>query len=92
MEVQGKLVKSPHKMQNMELQAEAIRVVGPCDIWVCHYSRRSRTGGNQFFKGPSMQQSMLETVFSLSVSGPADFDLSAVSLGCIKGETMKNSP
>lgn len=49
MEVQGKLVKSPHKMQNMELQAEAIRVVGPCDIWVCHYSRRSRTGGNQFF-------------------------------------------
>ncbi|KAF4802066.1 putative asparagine--tRNA ligase, mitochondrial [Turdus rufiventris] len=32
-EVQGKLVKSPHKMQNMELQAEAIHVVGPCDIW-----------------------------------------------------------
>ncbi|NWY46498.1 SYNM protein, partial [Sylvia atricapilla] len=32
-EVQGKLVKSPHRMQNMELQAEAIRVVGPCDIW-----------------------------------------------------------
>ncbi|KAJ7416676.1 putative asparagine--tRNA ligase, mitochondrial [Willisornis vidua] len=32
-EVQGKLVKSPHKMQNMELQAETIRVVGPCDIW-----------------------------------------------------------
>ncbi|NWR99023.1 SYNM protein, partial [Motacilla alba] len=32
-EVQGKLVKSPHRMQNMELQAEAIHVVGPCDIW-----------------------------------------------------------
>ncbi|XP_074788828.1 asparaginyl-tRNA synthetase isoform X8 [Athene noctua] len=32
-EVQGKLVKSPHKMQNMELKAETIRVVGPCDIW-----------------------------------------------------------
>ncbi|NXO37336.1 SYNM protein, partial [Locustella ochotensis] len=32
-EVQGKLVKSPHRMQNMELQAESIRVVGPCDIW-----------------------------------------------------------
>ncbi|NXF20719.1 SYNM protein, partial [Rhodinocichla rosea] len=32
-EVRGKLVKSPHKMQNMELQAETIRVVGPCDIW-----------------------------------------------------------
>ncbi|NWU45281.1 SYNM protein, partial [Hylia prasina] len=31
-EVQGKLVKSPHRMQNMELQAETIRVVGPCDI------------------------------------------------------------
>ncbi|NXK77380.1 SYNM protein, partial [Amazona guildingii] len=30
-EVQGKLVKSPHKMQNMELKAETIRVVGPCD-------------------------------------------------------------
>ncbi|NWI61032.1 SYNM protein, partial [Calyptomena viridis] len=32
-EVQGKLVKSPHRMQNTELQAETIRVVGPCDIW-----------------------------------------------------------
>ncbi|NXF09625.1 SYNM protein, partial [Smithornis capensis] len=32
-EVQGKLVKSPHRMQNLELQAETIRVVGPCDIW-----------------------------------------------------------
>ncbi|XP_074672515.1 asparaginyl-tRNA synthetase isoform X4 [Strix aluco] len=32
-EVQGKLVKSPHKMQNMELKAETIRVVGPCDTW-----------------------------------------------------------
>ncbi|NXT64897.1 SYNM protein, partial [Chaetops frenatus] len=32
-EVQGKLVRSPHRMQNMELQAETIRVVGPCDIW-----------------------------------------------------------
>ncbi|NWR47873.1 SYNM protein, partial [Regulus satrapa] len=32
-EVQGKLVKSPHRMQNMELQAETISVVGPCDIW-----------------------------------------------------------
>uniref|UniRef100_A0A8B9SFS7 asparagine--tRNA ligase n=1 Tax=Anas platyrhynchos TaxID=8839 RepID=A0A8B9SFS7_ANAPL len=30
-EVRGKLVKSPHKMQNMELKAESIRVVGPCD-------------------------------------------------------------
>ncbi|NXA38121.1 SYNM protein, partial [Eudromia elegans] len=32
-EVRGKLVKSPHRMQNMELKAETIRVVGPCDIW-----------------------------------------------------------
>ncbi|XP_051464001.1 probable asparagine--tRNA ligase, mitochondrial [Apus apus] len=32
-EVQGKLVKSPHKMQNMELKAETIHVVGPCDAW-----------------------------------------------------------
>ncbi|NWH30112.1 SYNM protein, partial [Chloropsis hardwickii] len=32
-EVQGNLVKSPHRMQNMELQAETIHVVGPCDIW-----------------------------------------------------------
>ncbi|XP_008493432.1 probable asparagine--tRNA ligase, mitochondrial isoform X1 [Calypte anna] len=30
-EVQGKLVKSPHRMQNMELKAETIHVVGPCD-------------------------------------------------------------
>ncbi|NXD83479.1 SYNM protein, partial [Halcyon senegalensis] len=32
-EVQGKLVKSPHQMQNMEVQAETIRVVGACDTW-----------------------------------------------------------
>ncbi|NXJ98172.1 SYNM protein, partial [Corythaixoides concolor] len=32
-EVRGKLVKSPHRMQNMELKAETIRVVGPCDVW-----------------------------------------------------------
>ncbi|KFR05725.1 hypothetical protein N306_09990, partial [Opisthocomus hoazin] len=32
-EVEGKLVKSPHSMQNMELKAETIRVVGPCDTW-----------------------------------------------------------
>ncbi|NXY72682.1 SYNM protein, partial [Glareola pratincola] len=32
-EVRGKLVKSPHKKQNMELKAETIRVVGPCDTW-----------------------------------------------------------
>ncbi|KFQ55795.1 hypothetical protein N333_01627, partial [Nestor notabilis] len=30
-EVKGKLVKSPHKMQNMELKAETIHVVGPCN-------------------------------------------------------------
>lgn len=31
-EVQGKLVKSPHKRQKVELEAENIRVVGPCDV------------------------------------------------------------
>ncbi|XP_053241146.1 probable asparagine--tRNA ligase, mitochondrial isoform X1 [Podarcis raffonei] len=31
-EVQGKLIKSPHKRQNVELAAENIRVVGPCDV------------------------------------------------------------
>ncbi|XP_062983336.1 asparaginyl-tRNA synthetase isoform X1 [Elgaria multicarinata webbii] len=31
-EVQGKLIKSPHKKQNVELVAENIRVVGPCDV------------------------------------------------------------
>nr|XP_060627199.1 probable asparagine--tRNA ligase, mitochondrial [Anolis sagrei ordinatus]XP_060627200.1 probable asparagine--tRNA ligase, mitochondrial [Anolis sagrei ordinatus] len=30
-EVQGKLIKSPHKRQNVELAAESIRVVGSCD-------------------------------------------------------------
>ncbi|NXJ85786.1 SYNM protein, partial [Trogon melanurus] len=30
-EVLGELVKSPHKVQDVELRAEAIRVVGPCD-------------------------------------------------------------
>ncbi|KFO80300.1 hypothetical protein N303_02077, partial [Cuculus canorus] len=32
-EVQGMLVKSPHVMQNMELKAGTIHVVGPCDPW-----------------------------------------------------------
>ncbi|XP_076184549.1 asparaginyl-tRNA synthetase isoform X2 [Aptenodytes patagonicus] len=32
-EVQGKLVKSPHRKQNMEVKAETIHVVGPCDTW-----------------------------------------------------------
>ncbi|NXM87454.1 SYNM protein, partial [Oenanthe oenanthe] len=41
-EVQGKLVKSPHRMQNMELQAETIRVVGPCDIWSFPLKMRER--------------------------------------------------
>ncbi|NXQ72160.1 SYNM protein, partial [Quiscalus mexicanus] len=41
-EVQGKLVKSPHKMQNMELQAETIHVVGPCDIWSFPLKMRER--------------------------------------------------
>ncbi|XP_026545916.1 probable asparagine--tRNA ligase, mitochondrial [Notechis scutatus] len=31
-EVRGKLVKSPHKGQGVELAAENIRVVGPCDV------------------------------------------------------------
>uniref|UniRef100_A0A8D0BJH8 asparagine--tRNA ligase n=1 Tax=Salvator merianae TaxID=96440 RepID=A0A8D0BJH8_SALMN len=31
-EVQGKLTKSPHKRQNVELAAENIRVVGSCDV------------------------------------------------------------
>ncbi|XP_061484956.1 probable asparagine--tRNA ligase, mitochondrial [Rhineura floridana] len=31
-EVQGKLIKSLHKRQNVELAAENIRVVGPCDV------------------------------------------------------------
>ncbi|NXB09940.1 SYNM protein, partial [Cnemophilus loriae] len=41
-EVQGKLVKSPHRMQNMELQAETIRVVGPCDIWAFPLKMKER--------------------------------------------------
>ncbi|NXE66179.1 SYNM protein, partial [Calcarius ornatus] len=41
-EVQGKLVKSPHKKQNMELQAETIHVVGPCDIWSFPLKMRER--------------------------------------------------
>lgn len=35
MEVQGKLLKSLHQKQNVELKAENIRVVGPCDTVVC---------------------------------------------------------
>ncbi|KAL8191223.1 UNVERIFIED_CONTAM: Asparaginyl-tRNA synthetase [Gekko kuhli] len=31
-EVRGKLVKSPHKGQNVELAAESIRLVGTCDV------------------------------------------------------------
>ena len=35
MEVQGQLVKSPSKKQNVELKAEKIEVVGNCDARVC---------------------------------------------------------
>ncbi|XP_015278268.1 PREDICTED: probable asparagine--tRNA ligase, mitochondrial, partial [Gekko japonicus] len=31
-EVQGKLIRSPHKRQNVELAAESIRLVGTCDV------------------------------------------------------------
>ncbi|NXC73951.1 SYNM protein, partial [Anhinga anhinga] len=41
-EVQGKLVRSPHRMQNMELKAETIRVVGPCDTWSFPLKRKER--------------------------------------------------
>lgn len=34
-EVQGQLVKSPSKRQNVELKAEKIKVVGNCDAKVC---------------------------------------------------------
>ena len=34
-EVQGQLVKSPSKKQNVELKAEKIEVVGSCDAKVC---------------------------------------------------------
>lgn len=34
-EVQGQLVKSPSKKQNVELKAEKIEVVGNCDAKVC---------------------------------------------------------
>ncbi|XP_064024961.1 asparaginyl-tRNA synthetase isoform X3 [Pogoniulus pusillus] len=41
-EVRGRLVKSPHRRQNMELQAEAIHVVGPCDIWTFPLKMKER--------------------------------------------------
>ncbi|XP_074931885.1 asparaginyl-tRNA synthetase isoform X1 [Phalacrocorax aristotelis] len=41
-EVQGKLVKSPHRMQNVELKAETIRVVGPCDTLSFPLKRKGR--------------------------------------------------
>lgn len=34
-EVQGQLIKSPSKRQNVELKAEKIEVVGNCDAKVC---------------------------------------------------------
>lgn len=67
MEVQGKLVKSPHRMQNMELQAETISVVGPCDIWVCHYSRRGRSAENQFLKVQVSKKHACNCIFFKSV-------------------------
>ncbi|NWH27695.1 SYNM protein, partial [Grus americana] len=41
-EVQGKLVKSPHRMQNVELKAKTIRVVGPCDTWLFPLKTKER--------------------------------------------------
>lgn len=34
-EIQGQLVKSPSKRQNVELKAEKIEVLGHCDAKVC---------------------------------------------------------
>lgn len=39
MEVQGQLVKSLSKRQNVELKAEKIEVVGNCDAKVCVVTR-----------------------------------------------------
>ncbi|XP_054020500.1 probable asparagine--tRNA ligase, mitochondrial isoform X1 [Dryobates pubescens] len=41
-EVRGKLVKSPHRRQNMELRAETIRVVGACDTWTFPLKMKER--------------------------------------------------
>ncbi|XP_067996157.1 asparaginyl-tRNA synthetase isoform X3 [Melanerpes formicivorus] len=41
-EVRGKLVKSPHRRQNMELRAESIRVVGACDTWTFPLKMKER--------------------------------------------------
>ncbi|XP_067389289.1 asparaginyl-tRNA synthetase isoform X2 [Emydura macquarii macquarii] len=41
-EVQGKLVKSLHRKQNVELKAENIRVVGPCDNLAFPFKPRER--------------------------------------------------
>ncbi|NWS45850.1 SYNM protein, partial [Probosciger aterrimus] len=69
-EVQGKLVKSPHKMQNMELKAETIRVVGPCDTLVCHCSRSptDRTTLEMDFKMSKCAAKHAQTEVSLMFS------------------------
>ncbi|XP_025058339.1 probable asparagine--tRNA ligase, mitochondrial isoform X2 [Alligator sinensis] len=41
-EVQGKLLKSPHQKQNVELKAENIRVVGPCDTLMFPFKPREK--------------------------------------------------
>uniref|UniRef100_A0A7M4FGV4 asparagine--tRNA ligase n=1 Tax=Crocodylus porosus TaxID=8502 RepID=A0A7M4FGV4_CROPO len=41
-EVQGKLLKSLHQKQNVELKAENIRVVGPCDALMFPFKLREK--------------------------------------------------
>uniref|UniRef100_A0A8C8RTI7 asparagine--tRNA ligase n=1 Tax=Pelusios castaneus TaxID=367368 RepID=A0A8C8RTI7_9SAUR len=41
-EVQGKLIRSLHKKQNVELKAENIRVIGPCDNLKFPFKTRER--------------------------------------------------
>ncbi|MGH0181385.1 UNVERIFIED_CONTAM: hypothetical protein FKN15_006473 [Acipenser sinensis] len=41
-EISGNLIKSPHKKQSVELQADNIRVVGPCDPVVFPFKIKER--------------------------------------------------
>ncbi|XP_029458068.1 probable asparagine--tRNA ligase, mitochondrial isoform X2 [Rhinatrema bivittatum] len=54
-EVQGKLVKSHHKKQNVELQAEDIQIVGPCDTTAFPFKLRERHAADYVRQFPHLR-------------------------------------
>lgn len=70
-------------MQNVELKAKTIRVVGPCDTWVCHCSRSPRgrtTLGINFKRSQVSSKTCLKLYFKSDCSCRLWFVISVYSV------------